>query len=153
MRWPATRRWPQLGLTAFLVGSCPTRRIRPLLHASEKRRPRTNKSPHRAGFSRSGRRGSNPRPSAWEADALPTELRPRLEKGTAPSLQQGIAEKRLQADDLTVRTLLDWHREDGQTMAEYSIILAVITPAIVLVVSLLSGRIAAMFSGLPGLIP
>jgi len=54
---------------------------------------------------------------------------------------------------LTVRTLLDWHREDGQTMAEYSIILAVITPAIVLVVSLLSGRIAAMFSGLPGLIP
>src|SRR5689334_3067890 len=25
----------------------------------------------------SGRRGSNPRPSAWEADALPTELRPR----------------------------------------------------------------------------
>src|SRR5436309_14910816 len=26
---------------------------------------------------RSGRRVSNPRPSAWEADALPTELRPR----------------------------------------------------------------------------
>ena len=28
-------------------------------------------------LSQSGRRGSNPRPSAWEADALPTELRPR----------------------------------------------------------------------------
>jgi hypothetical protein len=27
--------------------------------------------------SRSGRRGSNPRPSAWEADALPTELHPQ----------------------------------------------------------------------------
>jgi hypothetical protein len=27
--------------------------------------------------SQSGRRGSNPRPSAWEADALPTELLPR----------------------------------------------------------------------------
>src|SRR5947208_16809871 len=27
----------------------------------------------------SGRRGSNPRPSAWKADALPTELRPRAE--------------------------------------------------------------------------
>ena len=52
-----------------------------------------------------------------------------------------------------MRTLFDWHREDGQTFAEYSIILAVITPAIVLVVSLLSGRIAAMFSSLPGLIP
>src|SRR5256885_1754909 len=29
--------------------------------------------------SESGRRGSNPRPSAWKADALPTELRPRAE--------------------------------------------------------------------------
>src|SRR6185436_19071218 len=28
-------------------------------------------------WNRSGRRVSNPRPSAWEADALPTELRPR----------------------------------------------------------------------------
>jgi hypothetical protein len=29
----------------------------------------------------SGRRGSNPRPSAWEADALPTELLPRTFAG------------------------------------------------------------------------
>src|SRR5580658_10271396 len=29
-----------------------------------------------AGLSQSGERGSNPRPSAWEADALPTELSP-----------------------------------------------------------------------------
>ena len=28
-------------------------------------------------FFMSGKRGSNPRPSAWEADALPTELLPR----------------------------------------------------------------------------
>src|SRR6478672_7283740 len=34
---------------------------------------------------RSGRRGSNPRPSAWEADALPTELRPRWERSLAES--------------------------------------------------------------------
>ena len=27
-------------------------------------------------YTRSGRRVSNPRPSAWEANALPTELRP-----------------------------------------------------------------------------
>ena len=27
----------------------------------------------------SGRRGSNPRPSAWKADALPTELLPLKE--------------------------------------------------------------------------
>ena len=30
-----------------------------------------------AFVTRSGERGSNPRPSAWEADALPTELSPR----------------------------------------------------------------------------
>src|SRR5207244_12414812 len=34
------------------------------------------RSPHLGCWSRSGRRGSNPRPSAWEADALPTELHP-----------------------------------------------------------------------------
>ena len=32
----------------------------------------------------SGRRVSNPRPSAWEADALPTELRPRWGRSEAP---------------------------------------------------------------------
>ena len=31
-----------------------------------------------SGLLLSGKRGSNPRPSAWEADALPTELFPRL---------------------------------------------------------------------------
>ena len=30
----------------------------------------------------SGKRGSNPRPSAWEADALPTELLPHRVPGT-----------------------------------------------------------------------
>src|SRR5207253_1719284 len=34
-------------------------------------------SPDVRGFLMSGERGSNPRPSAWEADALPTELSPR----------------------------------------------------------------------------
>jgi putative SOS response-associated peptidase YedK len=33
------------------------------------------------GLSLSGERGSNPRPSAWEADALPTELSPRENEG------------------------------------------------------------------------
>src|SRR5438045_7597631 len=33
--------------------------------------------------SESGRWGSNPRPSAWEADALPTELRPRVADSSA----------------------------------------------------------------------
>ena len=42
-----------------------------------------------------------------------------------------------------MRTLLELHRADGQTMAEYSIILALITPAIVLTISLLSDRVAA----------
>ena len=77
----------------------------------------------------------------------------RVSKRVPHSLQQGIAEKRLQADDLTVRTLLDWHREDGQTMAEYSIILAVITPAIVLAVSLLSDSVAARIGAVASLFP
>ena len=38
---------------------------------------RIEKAPPERGVTESGRWGSNPRPSAWEADALPTELRPR----------------------------------------------------------------------------
>jgi hypothetical protein len=41
------------------------------------------KTPPERGFLWSGRRGSNPRPSAWEADALPTELRPRAAQVSA----------------------------------------------------------------------
>ena len=32
---------------------------------------------HRLKTNKSGRRGSNPRPTAWKAVALPTELRPQ----------------------------------------------------------------------------
>ena len=39
---------------------------------------------------KSGRWGSNPRPSAWEADALPTELRPRASnRSRAPQRGSG----------------------------------------------------------------
>jgi hypothetical protein len=40
--------------------------------------PRKRSTPelHRLLAFLSGRRGSNPRPSAWKADALPTELLP-----------------------------------------------------------------------------
>jgi hypothetical protein len=37
----------------------------------------------------SGRRGSNPRHSAWEADTLPTELRPRVAR-TLPLLENRL---------------------------------------------------------------
>ena len=37
---------------------------------------------HARGKAQSGRRGSNPRPSAWEADALPTELLPHPARRT-----------------------------------------------------------------------
>ena len=36
-----------------------------------------NEKSEAKGFASSGKRDSNPRPSAWEADALPTELLPR----------------------------------------------------------------------------
>src|SRR5580765_5488635 len=56
----------------------------PASAANAANRRRTDRSHHGSAkaepdFDRreSGRRGSNSRPSAWEADALPTELRPR----------------------------------------------------------------------------
>ena len=41
-----------------------------------------------------------------------------------------------------MRGLQNWRREDGQTMAEYGVILAVITPAIVAAIALLAFVIA-----------
>ena len=59
----------------------------------------------------------------------------------------------LQADDSCVRTLLDMRHEAGQTVAEYSVVLAVITPAIVLILALLSGKVAGFFSSFASIIP
>jgi Flp pilus assembly pilin Flp len=42
-----------------------------------------------------------------------------------------------------MRAVRSPRRENGQTMAEYAVMLAVITPAIVLSISLLSGRVQA----------
>ncbi len=41
-------------------------------------------------------------------------------------------------------------REEGQTMTEYAVILAVITPAIILAFSLLSGSAQGMISSIVG---
>jgi Flp pilus assembly pilin Flp len=50
--------------------------------------------------------------------------------------------------------ILRWDRDEGQTMSEYAVILGVITPAIVLVIALLSGdvggildKVRAIFGG------
>ena len=50
--------------------------------------------------------------------------------------------------------ILRWNRDEGQTMSEYAVILGVITPAIVLVIALLSGdvggildKVRAIFGG------
>jgi hypothetical protein len=37
-----------------------------------------------------------------------------------------------------------WRRENAQTMAEYAVVLAVITPAIILAYGLFSGKIALL---------
>jgi hypothetical protein len=42
----------------------------------------------------SGRRDSNPRPTAWEADALPTELRPRVAQISRSSETQPRRQRR-----------------------------------------------------------
>src|SRR5690606_38726984 len=44
-------------------------------------------------FRRSGKRDSNPRPSAWEADALPTELCPQLIDGQRAAVDYPTAVK------------------------------------------------------------
>jgi Flp pilus assembly pilin Flp len=44
-----------------------------------------------------------------------------------------------------------WSRSEGQTMAEYGLVLAIITPAIILGYALLSDDIAAVFDAIRGL--
>jgi Flp pilus assembly pilin Flp len=44
-------------------------------------------------------------------------------------------------------------REDGQTMTEYGVTLAVITPLVIVAFALLSGRIFDMVSRTVGLLP
>jgi Flp pilus assembly pilin Flp len=58
----------------------------------------------------------------------------------------------LRADDSSMRRFDAWRREDGQTMAEYGVILAVITPAIVAALTLLAFTIADHFQALASLI-
>ena len=67
---------------------------------------------------------------------------PKRAPSADPSPLRGIAQNRLSADDECMRGLKDWRREDGQTMAEYGVILAVITPAIVAAIALLAFAIA-----------
>jgi Flp pilus assembly pilin Flp len=45
---------------------------------------------------------------------------------------------------------LSWRREEGQTMAEYAIVLAVITPAIILAFGVLSGAIVPAIENVIG---
>jgi Flp pilus assembly pilin Flp len=51
-----------------------------------------------------------------------------------------------------VKNFPNCRREDGQTMAEYGVILAVITPAIVLLLALFSDSLAAKLSEVASLI-
>jgi Flp pilus assembly pilin Flp len=60
--------------------------------------------------------------------------------------------KALGTDDETMNGLHVWRREDGQTMAEYSVILAVITPAIVLAIALMSNSIASVIGEIADLL-
>jgi Flp pilus assembly pilin Flp len=42
--------------------------------------------------------------------------------------------------------------EDAQTMAEYAVVLGVITPAVIIVIAALSGNIAVLFERVAGLV-
>ena len=61
--------------------SLPRKRSTPELHRPISLfcgRPTTMPTHHSPSQTSSGRRGSNPRPTAWKAVALPTELLPRF---------------------------------------------------------------------------
>ena len=74
--------------------------------------------------------------------------RPRV----AQSLVRGIAPDARAADHLSMRRPNAWRSEEGQTMAEYGVILAVITPAIVAVIALLAFTVAEHFQAIVSII-
>src|SRR6202012_5752259 len=51
------------------------------------------------GKPQSGRRASNPRPLAWEANALPTELRPRADRAVPARLGRDSTRAGLRSED------------------------------------------------------
>ena len=65
---------------------------------------------------------------------------------------RGIAPKAPPADHLSMRRPDLWRSEEGQTMAEYGVILAVITPAIVGVIALLAFAMAEHFQAIVSII-
>ena len=81
---------------------------------------------------------------------LHTRTRPRVVQGTSLSLLRGIAESSLSTDDESMRRPDAWRNEEGQTMAEYGVILAVITPAIVAAVALLAMTVADNIDAVAG---
>ena len=70
----------------------------------------------------------------------------------AQSLVRGMAPKALPPDHLSMLKSDLWRSEEGQTMAEYGVILAVITPAIVGVLALLALTVAEHFQAIVSLI-
>jgi Flp pilus assembly pilin Flp len=62
-----------------------------------------------------------------------------------------MAKNTLPSDHESMRRLDEWRREEGQTAAEYGVILAVITPAIVAVVTLLALTLAGHFGAVADL--
>jgi Flp pilus assembly pilin Flp len=76
----------------------------------------------------------------------------RARSRLAQSLVRGIAPKARPADHLSMRRPDVWRSEEGQTMAEYGVILAVITPAIVGVLALLAFTIAGHFQAFVSII-
>ena len=76
----------------------------------------------------------------------------RARSRLAESLVRGIAPKTCPADHLSMRMPDVSRSEEGQTMAEYGVILAVITPAIVAVLALLAFTVAGHFGAIADLI-
>ena len=48
---------------------------------------------------------------------------------------------------------LNWRKEDGQTMAEYGVVLAVITLAVIGAITLLSDNVRSAIENVAGILP
>jgi Flp pilus assembly pilin Flp len=61
-----------------------------------------------------------------------------------------MARRRPRDDDTSMLRVLTIHRSDGQTMTEYAVVLAIITPAIILAFGALSGAAANAIQSIVG---
>jgi Flp pilus assembly pilin Flp len=83
------------------------------------------------------------------------ECRPRYSKTQCvdPDVTRKVLQKTMNIPDWIAFARQNWRREEGQTMAEYGVVLAVITIGAVAAFGLLSGGITGTINKVTGFLP